>query len=77
MGLSGTHLILVVGIIVLLFGKGKISDLMGDVGKGIKSFKRGLDDSDQASTLLKQDIAAAERTAGALPARQPQPDEKI
>ena len=29
-------------VIVLLFGKGKVSDLMGDVAKGIKAFKKGL-----------------------------------
>lgn len=36
------HWALVVLVIVLLFGRGKISDLMGDVAKGIKSFKKGL-----------------------------------
>ena len=30
---------------VLLFGRGKISDLMGDVAKGIKSFKKGMSDT--------------------------------
>ena len=33
-------------LVVLLFGKGKVSDLMGDVAKGIKSFKKGLADED-------------------------------
>ena len=32
------------GVAVLLFGRGRISDLMGDVAKGIKSFKKGLAD---------------------------------
>ena len=36
--------LLVILVIVLLFGRGKISDLMGDVAKGIKSFKEGLAD---------------------------------
>ena len=31
-------------LVVLLFGRGKISDLMGDVAKGIKSFKKGMSD---------------------------------
>ena len=37
-------------LFVLLFGRGKISDVMGDVAKGIKSFKQGLpdDETDQA-----------------------------
>lgn len=40
---------IVVILIVLLFGRGKISSLMGDVAKGIKSFKKGMaSDSDDA-----------------------------
>jgi len=35
---------IVVVLVVLLFGRGKISDLMGDVAKGIKSFKKGMKD---------------------------------
>lgn len=39
---------LVVGIIVLLlFGKGRFSDMMGDVAKGIKSFKKGMAEEDE------------------------------
>ena len=44
MGLSFWHIIIVVIVVVLLFGRGKISDLMGDVAKGIKSFKKGMSD---------------------------------
>ena len=33
-------------IVVLLFGRGKVSELMGDVAKGIKSFKKGMADDD-------------------------------
>ena len=35
---------------LLLFGRGKISDLMGDVAKGIKSFRKGLADDDMPSS---------------------------
>ena len=35
----------VIILVVLLFGRGKISDLMGDVAKGIKSFKKGMSDN--------------------------------
>ena len=35
---------IVSALVVLLFGRGKISELMGDVAKGIKSFKKGLND---------------------------------
>jgi sec-independent protein translocase protein TatA len=36
----------VLAVIVLLFGRGKISDLMGDVAKGIKAFKKGMAEDD-------------------------------
>jgi sec-independent protein translocase protein TatA len=42
MGLGPTHLLLLLLVVVLLFGRNKISDLMGDVARGIKSFKKGL-----------------------------------
>ena len=43
---------IVVVLVVLLFGRGKISSLMGDVAKGIKSFKRGMSDNpDQTTTI--------------------------
>lgn len=44
--LSIWHWLLVILVVVLLFGRGKISDLMGDMAKGIKSFKKGLADDD-------------------------------
>ena len=42
------HWALVILVVVLLFGRGKISDLMGDVAKGIKSFKKGMADDEDA-----------------------------
>lgn len=36
------HWLILLLIVVLMFGKGKISDIMGDVAKGIKSFKKGM-----------------------------------
>ena len=44
MGLSIWQIAVVVILVVLLFGRGKISSLMGDVAKGIKSFKKGMKD---------------------------------
>lgn len=41
------QLVVIVVIVVLLFGRGKISGLMGDVAQGIKSFKKGLADEDE------------------------------
>ena len=49
------HWIIVLIIVLLLFGKGKIPTLMGDMAKGIKSFKKNMSDEDNASapTLIK------------------------
>ena len=44
------HWIVVIAVVALLFGgRGKISDLMGDFAKGIKSFKKGLSDDETAA----------------------------
>jgi sec-independent protein translocase protein TatA len=45
-GASIWHWIVVGLIVVLLFGRGKISDMMGDVAKGIKAFKKGMSEED-------------------------------
>lgn len=45
---SAFHWIVVAGVVALLFGRGKISGLMGDVAQGIKSFKRGMAEDDGA-----------------------------
>ena len=50
MGISFWQIAIVVVIVVLLFGRGKISSLMGDVAKGIKSFKRGMSDDCSSNT---------------------------
>ena len=51
-GLSIWHLILFAVVALLLFGgRGKISDMMGDVAKGIRSFRQGLNDPDDAKTI--------------------------
>ena len=44
--LSIWHWIVVIAVVLLLFGRGKISDLMGDFAKGIKSFKKGMAEED-------------------------------
>ena len=44
-----TQIALIVLLVVLLFGRGKISDLMGDVAKGITSFRKGLKEEPEAT----------------------------
>ena len=52
MSIGFWQIAIVVVLVVLLFGRGKISSLMGDVAKGIKSFKKGMSDNpDQTSSI--------------------------
>lgn len=44
------HWVIVLLVVVLLFGGGRISSLMGDVAKGIKAFKKGMADDDDAAS---------------------------
>jgi len=46
-GFSIWHWLVVGIIILLLFGKGRFSDMMGDVAKGLKSFKKGMTEDDE------------------------------
>ena len=53
MSIGFWQIAIVVVLVVLLFGRGKISSLMGDVAKGIKSFKKGM--SDNPDQTIKPD----------------------
>ena len=53
MGISFWQIAIVVVLVVLLFGRGKISSLMGDVAKGIKSFKKGMSSDENNQTNLE------------------------
>jgi sec-independent protein translocase protein TatA len=44
--MSIVHWMIVIAVVVLLFGRGKISGLMGDVAEGIKSFKKGMQEDE-------------------------------
>jgi sec-independent protein translocase protein TatA len=44
------HWLIVLVVVLLLFGRGKIPELMGDMAKGIKSFKKGMSDDDAEKT---------------------------
>lgn len=61
-GVSIWHWIVVGVVVLLLFGRGKVSELMGDVAKGIKAFKKGMSDDE---------AAAAAPTAPAKPLEAP------
>jgi sec-independent protein translocase protein TatA len=55
MSIGFWQIAIVVILVVLLFGRGKISDLMGDVAKGIKSFKKGMSDNSESSDKDSED----------------------
>jgi sec-independent protein translocase protein TatA len=55
MGISFWQIAIVVVLVVLLFGRGKISGLMGDLAKGIKSFKKGMSSEDSHQSKIDKD----------------------
>ena len=58
-GLPGILLIAIV--VLVLFGRGKISSLMGEVGKGITSFKKGINEGKEELEAAEKDAAEAAR----------------
>lgn len=66
MGLSVTHLMIFLLIVLLLFGAGKLPHVMGDFAKGIKAFKSGMKEEDeQAAVPQKQQVPPPASTASA------------
>ncbi len=53
---SWQHLLILGLVVIVLFGKGRISEMMGDFGKGIKSFKKGLAEEDGTDAKPAQRI---------------------
>ncbi|MEZ5897988.1 MAG: twin-arginine translocase TatA/TatE family subunit [Hyphomicrobium sp.] len=67
MGLSAQHFLLLIVVGLLLFGRGKISELMGDVAKGIKSFKKGMAEDEEIAKseppkTIDNDVSTREKT---------------
>jgi len=63
MSIGFWQIAIVVVLVVLLFGRGKISSLMGDVAKGIKSFKKGMSDNPDQSTSTSTSTSSSEDTS--------------
>ena len=63
MGISFWQIAIVVVLVVLLFGRGKISALMGDLAKGIKSFKKGMKDptQDQSESIESKESSSEDQ----------------
>ncbi len=50
------HWLIVLAVVLLLFGRGKIPELMGDVAKGIKNFKKGMADEDTTTVTERRTL---------------------
>ena len=61
------HWIIVIAVVLLLFGRGKISDLMGDVAQGIKAFKKGMADDDKVEKAEEKKPIDHQATQAAAP----------
>lgn len=60
----GVWQILILAIVILvLFGRGRISEMMGDFGKGISSFKKGMNEAEETVTTTKAQIEAPAKDA--------------
>lgn len=46
MGMSFSHIVLLLVVVLIVFGAGKLPSVMGDIAKGIKAFKNGMKESD-------------------------------
>lgn len=64
------HWLIVLAVVLLVFGTGRVSNLMGDVAKGVKAFKKGLQEEDEP-TPDKPKVLSAEEAA----ANNPRKDE--
>lgn len=65
MSLGIWQILIIAVVVLLLFGRGRIADVMGDFGKGIKSFKQGLaeDDKPEPPKQIEHDRAAGKAAA--------------
>jgi len=71
-GLSLPHLIVLALVVLILFGRGRISDMMGDFGKGIKSFKEGMaDENNRPVTPPPSQLPASQAPQAPAPTVQP------
>ena len=68
-GFSIWHWLIVGLVVLLLFGKGRFSDMMGDVAKGLKNFKKGMSEDEQA----EQRRLSTERAGEPAPPAAPTP----
>jgi sec-independent protein translocase protein TatA len=68
---SPSHLLLIGIVVLVLFGRGKVSSMMGEVGKGITAFRKGLDEGrrevEASPLILSSQATPSEVVADAAP----------
>ncbi len=62
MSLGWPQILLVAVLVLLLFGRGKIADLMGDIAKGVRNFRKGLNEDDDPLPDTKPDTKPRDNT---------------
>ena len=69
------HWVVVALVVLLLFGRGRISEMMGDLAKGIKSFKKGLSDDEAPAQPTAPPAQVTQQQAPPQPAPAPAQDQ--
>ena len=72
-GFSIWHWLIVLLVVLILFGRGRVSDIMGDFGKGISSFKKGLNETEDTAARAARIEPPA---AAPAPTETPAPADK-
>jgi sec-independent protein translocase protein TatA len=63
MGLSFTHILIVLVVVLIIFGAGKLPHIMGDLGKGIRSFKDGLNADQKTADAEDKKLPPPDKTS--------------
>ena len=64
------HWLIVLAVVLLLFGRGKIPELMGNVAKGIKNFKKGMSDEETTAAAAAQERRTIDNHDGEIVTRE-------
>ena len=67
MGIGWPQLLIIALVILVLFGRGRIAEMMGDFGKGISSFKKGMSEESSADSAPAAQIEASAKDASPTP----------
>ena len=66
MGIGVWQIVLILAIVLIIFGAGKLPKVMGDFGKGIKSFKSGLKEAEDAASVQPKEISDSSKDAASI-----------